>query len=511
MIKKNLYKGRVLLLIIFFSVLRGFIASSVDLGNDESYYWFFSQVVKLNYFDHPGMVAIWTRIFTLNLLLENYEIFLRLGSIVGCGLSSWFIYKCVTTLSSEKAGWFAACLYNASFYAGITAGLFIFPDAPQMVFYTFSLWMIAKITTDDTKWAYWILFGIGSGLCIMSKVHGAFIWIGLGLYILFLKRSLLTNPRLYAALVIALAITSPVLVWNIQHDFLAYRFHSERIYIHGFSLNWYGLLAALFGQLMINNPFNMLIILFAVIAFCRHRISRLPALYIYNFIGIPLGLLLLFISLYRTTLPHWSGPAFITLIPLAAIWLAQMSKKIYLKLIPLSLGANILFMISWFFVINFFPGNLGSKIKFEQGKGDLSLDMYGWKEAGKRFDSLYQNEAASGVMPKNSPVICYKWWGAHIEYYFCRPIGIQMIGLGKMNELHEYMWMNEMRKDKVNLSGAYCIVNSDDYYDVYDAYNNYYSQIDTITQIQILRGNKPSHNFTVFRLSGWKNNMPVIK
>ena len=414
MIKKYLYRKNVLLLIVSFSILRGIIASSVDLGNDESYYWFFSQAVKLNYFDHPGMIAVWIRIFTLNLWLENYEIFLRLGSIVGCGLSTWFLYKCVTTISSEKAGWFAACLYNASFYAGITAGLFIFPDAPQMVFYTFSLWMIAKITRDDRRWAYWILFGIGTGLCIMSKIHGAFIWFGLGLYILFLKRSFLTNPRLYVALVIALALTSPVLIWNIQYDFLTYRFHSERIYIHGFSLNWDSLLTALFGQFMINNPFNMLIILFAILAFYRQKITRLPALTIYNFIGITLGLLLLFISLYRTTLPHWSGPAFITLIPLAAIWLTQISKKIHLKLIPLSLGVNIIFMVACFFVIRFYPGNLGSKVKFEEGKGDLTLDMYGWKEAGKRFDSLYQKEAASGVMPLNAPVICYKWWGAHI-------------------------------------------------------------------------------------------------
>ncbi|MEO6329739.1 MAG: glycosyltransferase family 39 protein [Ginsengibacter sp.] len=510
--EKNLYKKRVILLIAFFSIVRLIIASFADLGNDESYYWLYSQDLKWNYFDHPPMVAIWIRLFTANLLLEKFVVFLRLGSIVACGLSTWFMYKCVVTLSTERAGWFAACLYNASFYAGITAGLFIFPDTPQMVFYTFSLWMLAKISLEEDKWIPWICFGIGTGLCIMSKVHGVFIWIGSGLYILFIKRSLLTNIRLYAALAIALVITSPILIWNIQHDFLTYRFNSERIITKGFSLNRNSFFSALLAQFMINNPFNMAFIFLAFIGWRRYKMSAIPALSIYNFIGISLGLTVLFISLYRFTLPHWSGPAYISLVPLASVWLAEASKKlISRKLILLAFGGNLIFLAGCILAINYYPGTFGDKTKDELGKGDVTLDMYGWEEAGKKFALIYADEVKKGIMQKNSPVVCNTWWGAHDEYYFCRASGIQMIGLGSITDLHEYIWMNEKRKDKVNFSTAYCIVHSDENYNVYERYGNFYSRIDTAAVIEVSRSKTPSHNFYILRLSGWKNQLPVAR
>lgn len=511
-IKKNLYTKRVILLVGFFSLLRLIVASNVELANDESYYWFLSQDVKWNYFDHPPMVAVWIRFFTANLLLEEYVVFLRLGSMLSCALSTWFIFRCVADISSERAGWFAACFYNASFYAGITAGLLIMPDTPQMLFYTFSLWMIAKITLQDDKWITWILLGVGSGLCIMSKVHGVFIWVGLGLYILFIKRSWLLNKRLYAALAIAFIIASPILIWNIQHDFLTYKFNSERIITKGFSLNWKNFFTTFFSHIMINNPFNVLFIILAFLTWLKHKMNTFPALTIYNFIGISLALILLFISLHRLTLPHWSGPAYVALLPLAAISLSQVSKQvIYPKIIFWSLGSKIIFLAGCAFFINYYPGTYGSKIKNELGKGDITLDMHGWQQAGKKFAAIYQDEIKKGRMQKNSPVVCNTWWGAHDEYYFCRASGIQMIGLGSMNNLHEYMWSNKKRKEKVNFSTAYCIVHSDENYDIYKQYENFYSRIDTAAVIEVLRNKMPSHNFYIFKLSGWKNKLPTAK
>ena len=79
-----------------------------------------------------------------------------------------------------------------------------------------------------------------------------------------------------------------------------------------------------------------------------------------------------------------------------------------------------------------------------------------------------------------------------------------MIGLGEMNELHEYTWTNTKRQSQVDLSTAYCIVNSDDYYNVSEQFIDYYTSLDTIRIIPILRGGQPAHNFVIYRLKGWK-------
>lgn len=504
------YRNRTLLLILGVVILKLVISDNVDLGNDESYYWLYSLNLKWNYFDHPPMVGVWIRLFTANLLLDQYEVFVRSGAILGSALATWFIYKCVCRLSSARAGWFAACLYSASFYAGVTSGLFIFPDSPQMVFFTFSLWMIAELTLNDKNWSFWILLGIASGLCIMSKVHGIFIWVGLGTYIIIFRRSWLANPKMYVSILITLLIVSPILIWTVHYDFLTYRFNSGRIVIKGYPLNWHSFFSEIVGQFLINNPFNVVFVLVSLLGWLRYQKHFPKALTVYNFIALPLITLLLLISLYRTTLPHWSGPAYVALIPFAAISLESLSKaKYYPKLLILSLGVYILFMIACPFFINYYPGHLGSNRLSDLGKGDITLDMVGWREAGKQFESLYKKEISAGLMPENTPVVCNKWWGAHVEYYFCRPLNIQMIGLGEMNELHEYTWMNNKRKSKVDMSTAYCIVNSDDYYNVHDQYRDYYSQVDTIQIIHILRGHQPAHDFVIYRLKGWKNNLPI--
>lgn len=509
----SLYKRKVLLFIFFISVIRLIVAFTVNLGNDESYYWFFSQHLKLNYFDHPPMVALWVRIFTLNLSLQNFPGFIRLGSVVGCALSTWFMYKCVSELCSEKAGWFAAILYNASFYAGITAGIFIMPDSPQMVFLTWSMWMIAKISKDDTKTLNWILLGISAGLCVMSKVHGVFIWIGMGLFVLIYKRTWFKKPQLYLAVAISILICLPILFWNIRYNFITYTFDSRRIAVFGFAVNLKSFAVQFVQQIFINNPFNFLLIVLALFRWKKYQLKKTSALKIYNLIGLPLALLLLYISLYRDdTLPHWSGPAYVTLLPLAAIRLNEMNLNFRLpKTVIAAITTHVLFLIFCTLFILYYPGDLGKMKSPYRGANDLTVDNYGWKEAGKQFDSLYADEVSKKIMPANTPVVCYKWWGAHQEYYFCRPLNIEMIGLDGIINLHEYLWMNALRKDKVDLSKAYCIVPSDEFYDAKKMYQKFYSQIDFVKTISISRGGKPAIDFYIYRLSGWKNNLPMIK
>ena len=98
-----------------------------------------------------------------------------------------------------------------------------------------------------------------------------------------------------------------------------------------------------------------------------------------------------------------------------------------------------------------------------------------------------------------------------MEYYFCRPLGIEMVGLGGMNTLHEYFWTNEEKSNKVNMSTAYCIIPSDEYYSAQQRYANYYHTIDSVYTIKITRNNLPAHSFYIYRLTGWKGKIPFVQ
>ena len=195
---------------------------------------------------------------------------------------------------------------------------------------------------------------------------------------------------------------------------------------------------------------------------------------------------------------------------MAAVYLAQVSQhKWWPGWIKWSLSTFVTTLLGYMLLVHFYPGTLGRSSGMEMGKGDNTLDVYSWSEGGKAFETFYKKEVAQGTMQPNNPVVCAKWWGAHVEYYFCRPLNLNMIGLGRLYLLHEYMWMNRVRKEQVDFTKAYCIVPSDEYYDVEQTYSAYYSNVQLVKTIETRRGNQLARLFYVYRLSGWKGEIPV--
>ena len=64
------YRKKFFALVGLLFIIKLFLAFVLELGNDEAYYWFYSQYWQWNYFDHPPIVAVWIRLFTANLLLD---------------------------------------------------------------------------------------------------------------------------------------------------------------------------------------------------------------------------------------------------------------------------------------------------------------------------------------------------------------------------------------------------------------------------------------------------------
>ncbi|MCW3074969.1 MAG: glycosyl transferase family protein [Flaviaesturariibacter sp.] len=503
------YKSRLWLLIFIATVVRCILAATTELGNDEVYYWTYAQDLQWNYFDHPPMVAIWIKAFTANLSLEAYELFVRLGSIVSAAICTWLIYGSTARIHNERAGWFAACLYTTSLYSSIIAGLFILPDSPQMLFWCAALYLLVRLTETPRSWWLWIGFGAAAGLCIMSKVHGGFLWIGLGMYLLFKRREWLKLPQIYAAALLTAVIISPILLWNMANDFVTYRFHSERVEVKGFSIDMASFGREVFGQVLYNNPFNIAVLVAALVAWKRKAIERTASLTLFAFIGVPMILLLIGVSLFRTTFPHWSGPGHVALLPLMGVYLAQLSSVGMPLLLRGAFITILLVAALGLGLTHFYPGTLGSKKAEKLGHGDFTLDLNGWTAAGKAFRELYAKEVASGAAPKGAPVVAHKWFpAAHLDYYFCRPNAIPLIGLGTATDLHHYLWLNHFRSPKAVIEKAYAIVPSNAAFDVRAAFGGYYNGIDSIATIRNYRSGKATRQFIIYRLQDWKG-VPV--
>lgn len=514
----TLYKRPLLWLIVIATVCRCIVAASVELGNDEVYYWTYSQHLQWNYFDHPPMIALFIRLFTGNLFLQSSELFVRLGSIVCSGLATYFIFKLVTSLSNEKAGFGAAVLYTTSLYSSVIAGIFAMPDSPQMLWWVLSLYVIAQLTSGDktTVWQ-WLLLGLFSGLCLMSKVHGIFIWIGFALYVIFYRREWLKNPWLYISAAICLAIALPIFFWNYDNNFITYRFHSSRVSGHHLQFQSDSFFREVLGEVLYNNPVNFVLSAIAVTAFFKRRQQLVsPFVLVSLLIALPMIGVLISMSMFNDTLPHWSGPAYVTLIPLVAMHftpgcpsrrLAPRSTKYALVLLLVALVGSVL-------VVNYFPGTLsGKKLAANAGSGDFTLDMYGWQQAEVQMARIKQQDIAVGNISPNSYFVANKWFpAAHTDYYIARPLGMQVIGLGNMFDLHHYVWLNTYNMPHgATLRDAYCIVPSNYSDNVYASYSSDFSRIDSVGTFPVLRGGKVCRYFSVYRLKDFHGTIPEIR
>ena len=65
------------------------------------------------------------------------------------------------------------------------------------------------------------------GLAGLAKYNAAFLGLGVAAFVVFRDRALLRQGRLYLAALVALAIQTPVIVWNVTERFASYGFILE--------------------------------------------------------------------------------------------------------------------------------------------------------------------------------------------------------------------------------------------------------------------------------------------
>ncbi|MDN5349034.1 MAG: hypothetical protein PWQ54_430 [Bacteroidales bacterium] len=509
--KKTFPKQLWWLLIISF-VIRAFLAAWIELGNDEVYYWTYALYPDWSHFDHPPMVGWMIQLFSLNLLFDS-ELFLRLSSVVLMTINTFLIYLIGTKLRDSRTGFYASLLYTASIYAFVITGIFILPDTPQNFFWLLSLWSFIQAFTSDherKQHQFMLLAGIFTGLAMLSKYTSVFLWFGVVLYILIDKQKWLKKWSLYVAILFSILLLAPVLFWNLQNDFVSFSFQSERVGFLDSSLRPDLFFTELAGQFIYNNPVNVVLIILSLVAMYKAKKtfhfgeSKLLICIAFPLIGI-----FLFFALFRATLPHWTSPAYNTLIFFAAARLAEKQQYPGYK-IPKSIQTALVLLIVVLLLgslqIKFALIPIADKQAYHQlGKNDVTLDMFGWRGMDKQFKSVVNKHIKSGEMSSNDGIISNNWFPmSHIDYYIARPLQMTVLGLGKPENLHKYMWINQKRGGFQIGKDYWYITNSRDYTAPQDLYDEYFRQIIPSDTLTVMRNGIPAKRYFVFLLKDLK-------
>lgn len=452
---------------------RSMVAAFTELGNDEVYYWTYALVPDWSHFDHPPMLGWIIQLFTCNLKWDS-SFALRLPSLVLGTFNIWLIYRLGYLVKGPKTGWYGALLYTGSLYAAIISGTFILPDTPLSTFYLAALLSFFKafgLVSGGKELSVPVHFlwaGLFTGLAMLSKYTGIFLWIGAILYMILYRRKTLREPWLWTGMAVSLLLFLPVLIWNLSQNMSGFAFHTERISFFGEGIKPFDFIREVSGSFLYNNPLNVFLVIWSVILYTRQRRQKGTAILplergTFRMImtqSVPLIALFLFFSLFRETLPHWSAPAYYSLMLLAAAVADHTDLRWPVGLSPAILAVMVLLSVvqirTGFIQLREVAasGEESPQDPYrELGRYDFTLDMYGWTQLGDHFsqlkanqEALYMESGGTQGMPPGSSILATRWFpGAHLDYYVARPAGTVVKTTGPLNKTHKYEQITRKR------------------------------------------------------------------
>lgn len=238
-------------LIALLTGLRLATAAWSGLAEDEAYYRLWGLNPALGYYDHPPMVAWWIALGQW--IAGDTALGVRLVGVLSAALGSLLLWRTAALLFGRAVAGWSVLLFNATILIGV-GSLIATPDAPSVLFWGLTLWALAElIKSGNANW--WLAAGLFAGLGLDSKYSVLFLGAGNVLWLLLVPsaRRWWLSWQLWAGGVLAIAVFSPVLVWNAAHDWASFAKQFGRAVPEGWTLRYLGeFIGAIVGLL---NPF----------------------------------------------------------------------------------------------------------------------------------------------------------------------------------------------------------------------------------------------------------------
>src|ERR1700694_3764238 len=201
--------------------LRLVAAAWTPLTFDEAYYWMWSKHLAFGYYDHPPAVAVVIRLGTM--IAGDTELGVRLVSILLALPMSWAVYRAATILfGGQRVAATATILLNVTLMAAVGT-LIVTPDAPLLVASSFVLVCLAKVL-ETGRGAWWLAVGAAVGAALLSKYTALFFGPAILIWLVSIPklRRWLISPWPYLGGLVAVAIFSPVILWNADHHWVSF-------------------------------------------------------------------------------------------------------------------------------------------------------------------------------------------------------------------------------------------------------------------------------------------------
>ena len=378
------------------AVLRLIFAALIPVFPDETYYWDWSRHLAPGYFDHPPVIALLIRFGTAVLApfgAGATAFAVRLGPVIASWIAALATVGIARRIGGERAATRAAILITVLPLAA--AGLILAtPDSPLLAATAVGLYCTVRALESSPgsrdSLAWWVLTGLSLGVAFSSKFTSIFLPVAVTLAIVARPslRARLREPGPYVACAIATIVFLPVLLWNAQHEWIAFAYQVR----HGLSASKGSALRAAWrhegdffgGQAALASP-----IIFIMLAIAAGRALKRDSAhdraadvrFVLAMVSLVSFGFFIYSALRQRVEPNWPSPAYIPAIALLATTTWSVSGERWLKA-GVVLAAAMSLLIYAQGIVPILP--------IRPAKDPIAR-AYGWKELTARAEAAAQS------------------------------------------------------------------------------------------------------------------------
>jgi len=301
----------------------------LELAADEAHYWDWSRRLDWSYYSKGPLVAWLIRASRELLgglserLVGSEMLAVRLPAVLfSAGLLTAIFILTTRVLKSEWLG--AAAVAAALSLPVIAAGGTVMTiDAPYVCCWAWALVWGHAALFRRARWA-WPAAGLAVGIGILAK-YTMVLW--LPCVALFLAatpgfRRQLLGRGLWTAVLIAAACSVPILIWNVQNDWITLRHVGTQAAGNGSGWRWAGPLRFVGEQAGLLMVFWFLAWAAALVRHSPLREANPERLYLW-WLSAPVFGLFFVVSLRTTGQVNWAVTAYVAGLVLAVGWIAD--------------------------------------------------------------------------------------------------------------------------------------------------------------------------------------------
>jgi 4-amino-4-deoxy-L-arabinose transferase-like glycosyltransferase len=325
-ISRPFFMIAVVLLIIRFATL--FV---MGIMPQDAYYYFYGENLALSYFDHPPMIGWLLRLFTTIFGKSIFVVHLADFTVTLATVAVF--YKLARRFLSEQKAANTLLLLFSTIMVSILSTIST-PDVPLLLFWSLSLLYAHKAVTED-QFLHWVLAGVWMGCAFLSKYTAVFLPAVFFLFLLLTNanRKKIFNYRFLTTVIVFLIMLSPVVIWNVQHDFISFKFQGSS---RAGQISFANIKPSFFFGTIGHQLFILLPVLFCALVFflwkyVRKGFGKLKKLSTNNIFllcfFLPVFLFFFGISILYWVKINWMMPAYFS----GIIWAGQYIRQKWIK------------------------------------------------------------------------------------------------------------------------------------------------------------------------------------